>query len=127
MPSEKWIAQQTTDNFWLEASFLTLWGAERSLRRACFVRSLHDFNSFRFYLKFWSSEIYAVAHIHQKTSRTGRVKVTISYYDSRGHRFRGLGNALEEASLGRPLTVANSVAATSASPATAQEPDEPAE
>src|SRR5215217_3232956 len=100
MPGGKWIARQTNNNFWLEASFLTLWGAERSLRRACFVRSLHDFNSFRSYLKFWSGEIYAVARIHQKTSRTGRVKVTISYYDSRGHRFRGLGDALEEAPSG---------------------------
>ena len=55
MPSEKWIARHTNDNFWLEASFLTLWGAERSLQRARFVRSLHDFNGFRSYLKFWSS------------------------------------------------------------------------
>ena len=72
MPGEKWIARHTNDNFWLEASFLTLWGAERSLRRARFVRSLHDFNGFRSYLKFWSSEVYAVARIRPKTSRTGR-------------------------------------------------------
>jgi len=46
MPGEKWIAQQTHNNFWLEASFLTLWGSERSLRRAGFARSFHDFNNF---------------------------------------------------------------------------------
>ena len=100
MPSEKWIAQQTNNNFWLEASFLTLRGSERSLRRAGFARSFHDFNGFRSYLKFWSNEICAVARIHPKTSRTGRVRVTISYYDGKGHRFRELGNALDEASLG---------------------------
>ena len=92
MSGEKWIARQTNDNFWLEASFLTLWGAERSLRKARFVRSLHDFNGFRSYLKFWSSEVYAVARIRPKTSRTGRVKVTVSYYDGRGNRFRKLGS-----------------------------------
>ena len=110
---EKWIARQTNNNFWLEASFLTLWGSERSLRRAGFERSFHDFNSFRSYLKFWSNEVCAIARIHPKTSRTGRVRVTVSYYDGKGRRFRELGNALEEASLGRPLTVANTVAATS--------------
>src|SRR5215208_3578157 len=100
MPGEKWIARQTNNNFWLEASFLTLWGAEGSLRRASFVRSFHDFNGFRSYLKFWSGEVYAVARIHSKTSRTGRVKVTVSYYDSKGNRFRRLGDTLKEASPG---------------------------
>jgi len=94
-PVEKWIARQTHNNFWLEASFLTLWGSERSLRRAGFARSFHDFNGFRSYLKFWSNEVCAVARIHPKTSRTGHVRVTISYYDGKGHRFRELGNALE--------------------------------
>src|SRR3954454_23045040 len=92
---EKWIARQTNNNFWLEASFLTLRGSERSLRRAGFERSFHDFNGFRSYLKFWSNEVCAVARIHPKTSRTGRVRITISYYDGKGHRFRELGNALE--------------------------------
>src|SRR3954466_1961619 len=123
-PVEKWIVQQTHNNFWLEASFLTSRGSERSLRRAGFARSFHDFNGFRSYLKFWSNEVCAVARIHPKTSRTGHVRVTISYYDGKGHRPREVGNALEEASLGRPLTVANSVAATSPAPS-AQEPDEP--
>ena len=126
MPGEKWIVRQTHNNFWLEASFLTLRGSERSLRRAGFERSFHDFNGFRSYLKFWSNEVCAVARIHPKTSRTGHVRVTISYYDGKGHRFRELGNALEEAPLGGPLTLANTVAATSAAPS-AQEPDEPAE
>ena len=100
MLGDKWIVRQTHNNFWLEASFLTLRGSERSLRRADFERSFHDFDGFRSYLKFWSNEVCAVARIHPKTSRTGRVRVTISYYDGKGHRFRELGNALEEAPLG---------------------------
>ena len=90
MPGGKWRARQTDYKFWLEASFLTLWGAEHSLRRAGFVRSLHDFNGFRSYLRFWSGEVHAVARIYPKTRRTGRVKITVSYYDSRGKRFRKL-------------------------------------
>jgi hypothetical protein len=90
MPGERWSARQTDDNFWLEAGYLTLWGAEYSLRKAGFVRSLHDFNGFRSYLRFWPGEVYAVARIYPKSPRTGRVKVTVSYYDGRGKRFRKL-------------------------------------
>jgi hypothetical protein len=100
MLGEKWVARQTNDNFWLEASFLTLWGAGRELRRADFACSFHDFNGFRSYLKFWPSEVYAVARIHPKTSRTGRVKVTISYYDGRGNRFREVALRDERGALG---------------------------
>ena len=92
MPGEKWVARQTDDRFWLEASFLTLWGAKRSLRRADFARSIHDFNGLRSYIKFWSSEVYAVARIHPKTIMISRIKVTVSYYDGKGKRFRELGS-----------------------------------
>jgi hypothetical protein len=92
MPGEKWIARQKDDRFWLEANFLTLRGAERSLRRAGFVRNHYDLNNFRSYFKFWFSEVYAVARIRPKTSRTSRIKVTISYYNGRGERFRELGS-----------------------------------
>ena len=100
MPGEKWMARQSNNNFWLEASFLTLRGSERSLRRAGFARSFHDFNGFRSHLKFWSNEVYAVARIHPKTSRIGRVRVTISYYDGKGHRFRELGMPWKRRPLG---------------------------
>ena len=90
MLGDKWNTRQTDDSFWLEASFLTLWGAERSLRRAGFVRSMHKFNGRRSHLKFWSDEVYAVARIYQKTGKSRRVKVTVSYYDGRGNKFRKL-------------------------------------
>ena len=84
-----WAIKQNDRNFWLEASFLTRWGGQQVLREAHFVRSPHDFNGLKSYIRFWPDGIYAVARIHPRMSAS-RVKVTISYYDNRGKKFREL-------------------------------------
>ena len=44
----------------------------------------------RSYLKFWPGEIYAVARIYPRTRKTGLIKISVSYYDGRGNKFRKL-------------------------------------
>ena len=82
-----WAIKEEERKFWLEASFLTGWGVDRELQRSRFVRSPEALYGFKSYIRYWPDGIYAVARIHPREG-VSRVKVTISYYNDKGRRFR---------------------------------------
>ena len=81
-----WIIKEEDRNFWLEANFLTGWGVDRELRRSSFVRSPEALNGLKSYVRYWPDGIHAIARIHPREG-AGRVKVIISYYNSKGKKF----------------------------------------
>ena len=81
-----WIKKEDDQGFSLEAKFLTHWGVRQELERSNFVRNPDDTDSFESYIQHWPDEYHALARIHPRT-RAGRVKVSISYYDSEGTKF----------------------------------------
>lgn len=90
----EWITKEDDRNFWIEARFLTNWGAQRELRKSSFVhsdfiRSPDVISGSKHYIRYWPDGIHAVARIHPKMD-TGRVKVTVSYYNNKGQKFRKL-------------------------------------
>ena len=82
-----WATKEEERKFWLEANFLTGWGVDRELQRSRFVRSPEALYGFKSYMRYWPDGIYAVARIHPREGMR-RVKVTISYYNNKGRRFR---------------------------------------
>jgi len=82
-----WAIKEEERKFWLEANFLTGWGVDRELQRSRFVRSPEAIYGFNSYMRYWPDGIYAVARIHPREG-VSRVKVTISYYNNKGRRFR---------------------------------------
>jgi len=82
-----WIKKEDDRGFRLEAKFLTNRGVERELQSASFERRCDDGDGFKSYIRNWPGGYHAIAHIYPRT-RAGRVKVSISYYDSEGTKFR---------------------------------------
>jgi hypothetical protein len=83
----EWINKEDDRGFRLEAGFLTGWGVERELRRSNFVHCSTDTNNLKSYLRYWPDGIHAVARVYPRMG-AGRLKVAISYYNSRGKKFR---------------------------------------
>ena len=85
----EWAAKEDDRGFWIEGTFLTGWGINRELRRSSFVRSPQELNGCKSYLRYWPDGVHAVARVHPRVG-TSRVKVTISYYNNKGRKFRKL-------------------------------------
>ena len=85
----EWFTKADDRGFWIEGTFLTGWGVNRALRRCSFVRSPQELNGFKSYLRYWPDGIHAVARVHPRVGKA-RVKVTISYYNNKGRKFRKL-------------------------------------
>ena len=82
----EWIKREDDQGFCLEAKFLTHRGVRRELESSRFIRNPDDSDGVKSYTRYWPDGYHAVAHIHPRT-RAGRVKVTITYYDSEGTKF----------------------------------------
>lgn len=85
----KWIAKEDYRNFCLEAQFLTHWGVWRELRKSGFVRSPSDSYGLKTFVRYWPDGLYAVARVHPGIG-VGSIKVTITYYDNKGRKYRNL-------------------------------------
>jgi hypothetical protein len=81
-----WIKKEDDQGFRLEAKFLTHRGVRQELQRSSFIRNPDDIGGFKSYVRYWPGGYHAIARIHPRT-RAGRVKVSISYYDSEGTKF----------------------------------------
>jgi hypothetical protein len=82
-----WIAKEDGQGFCLEAKFLTHRGVRRELEKSSFMRNSDDSDDVNSYIRYWPDGYHAVAHIHPRAN-AGRVKVTITYHDSEGTKFR---------------------------------------
>jgi hypothetical protein len=83
----RWIITENDRGFCLEARSLTHLGVQRELQRSNFVRIPNDPNNLKSYIRYWPNGIQAIARIHPRRG-ISRVKVTISYYDNKGKKFR---------------------------------------
>ena len=83
----EWIKREDDRGFCLEAKFLTHRGVRRELERSSFIRNPDDIDGAKSYTRYWPDGYHAIAHIPPRAS-AGRVKVTITYHDSEGTKFR---------------------------------------
>ena len=82
-----WIKREDDQGFCLEAKFLTRRGVRRELEKSSFTCNPDDSDGIKSYIRYWPDGYHAIAHIHPRAS-AGRVKVTITYHDSEGTKFR---------------------------------------
>ena len=82
-----WIKREDDQGFCLEAKFLTRRGIRRELEKSSFIRNPDDSDGLKSYIRYWPDGYHTVAHI-QPRANAGRVKVTITYHDSEGTKFR---------------------------------------
>src|SRR4051794_36789652 len=82
-----WIKKEDNQGFCLEAKFLTRRGVRRELERSSFARNSDNTDGANSYIRYWPDGYHAVAHIHPR-ARAGRVKVSVTYHDSEGKKFR---------------------------------------
>src|SRR4051794_3993455 len=82
-----WIRREDDQRFCLEAKFLTHRGVRQELERSSFARNSDNTDGVNSYIQYWPNGYHAVAHIHPRAN-AGRVKVTITYHDSEGTKFR---------------------------------------